>query len=129
MQSISTRSPLPRQRRGLNRGACGPMIAEDARVDRIHLLELGDVQQEHPAAQDVLEIGTGGLQNRADVGQALFGLRRDVGPRKAAGGGIVGALARDEDEALEGHARRVRPGRRGQMQREDRTMSRHAPAL
>ena len=73
------------------------MVAEHARVDGVHLLELAHVHQEHAAAQHVLQAGAGGLENRLHVLQALLGLLLDiVGDR--AGRGIGAALAGDEDQ-------------------------------
>ena len=81
------------------------MVAEHPGVDRIHLLELRNVQQKHPAPQYVLKIAAGRLKNRLQVPEHLFRLRFDVWTRKLAGGGIGGALSRNEYETIEPHAR------------------------
>src|SRR5712691_5995380 len=46
----------------LHGGARGPMVAEHARVDAVHLRELPHVDQEDAAAQDVLQAGARGLE-------------------------------------------------------------------
>ena len=81
------------------------MLAEHPRVDRVHLLEFLHVDQEHAAAQYVLQIGSGRLEDRLQVLQALPCLRRDVGAGLLPRCGIGGALAGDENEFLEADAR------------------------
>src|SRR4249919_3602550 len=54
--------------------ARGTMIAEDARVDRVHRLELAHVHQEDAATEHVLQPRAGRLENRLHVLQALFRL-------------------------------------------------------
>ena len=52
----------------------------------------------------MLQAGAGGLENRLHVLQTLLGLLLDVVGNRA-GRRIGSALARDEDQALEAHAR------------------------
>ena len=105
MQSISTRNPSPGRPAAwivVRAGRCSPNIA---RVDGVHLLEFLHVDQEHAAAQHVLQIGAARLQDRLQVLQALLGLRLDVGAGQLAGRRIGRALPGDEDETFEAHAR------------------------
>jgi len=81
-----------RQTRGLDRGARRTMIAEHARIDAVHLLKFLHVDQEDAAADDVLQIGSTGLQDRLQVLQALRSLGLDVGAGQLSGRGIGGTL-------------------------------------
>ena len=105
------------------------MLAEHAGVDPVHLLELLHVQKEHAAAQNMLEVRAARLENRAEVLKALLGLCFDVGARQFAGGRVSGTLARDENEAIEGHARRVRANRLGKICRVNGLMCHGRSAL
>src|SRR4051812_29126098 len=85
--------------RDLHGGARRAMLAEHARVRRVHRLELAHVHQEHAAAQHVLKPGAGRLENGLHVLQALLGLLFDgVGDRSRHR--IGAALAGDEDQFL-----------------------------
>jgi hypothetical protein len=64
------------------------MLAEHARVDAVHLLELLHVEQKDATAQHVLKIRAGGAENRAHVLEALRGLRGGIGTGEFAGLGI-----------------------------------------
>lgn len=48
------------------------MIPEHPLVHGVHFLELRHVDEEDAAAQHVLQVGAGGLQDRLDVPEALF---------------------------------------------------------
>jgi predicted permease len=93
---------------GLNRGSRRPMVSEHARVHGVHLRELFHVDEKHAAAQYVLEVGPGGLEDGLNVFQALLGLGFDVAAHQPACCWIAGALAGYEDESVEHHSRRVR---------------------
>src|SRR6267378_6132583 len=66
--------PIARQPGDLDRGSRRTMIAEHARVDAVHLLELAHVDQEHAAAQHVLQARAGRFQDRLHVPETLLGL-------------------------------------------------------
>src|SRR3954469_857820 len=90
------------------------VIVEHPRVDTVHLLELAHVEQEDAAAEDMLQIGSSGLQNGLDVSEYLLGLCLDVG-RDGASRGINAALPRNEDQPVEDHSGRIRAHRRRQI--------------
>src|SRR6185503_12751871 len=84
------------------------MLAEHARVHRVHLLELVHVEEKDAATQHVLQVRPRRPENRADVPQALLGLRSGIAAGELSGRGIGGALPRHEYESLESHAWGVR---------------------
>ena len=88
--------------------ACRAMIAERARVDRVHLRELAHVDEKDTAAEHVRQIGAGGAEDRLHVAQALRGLGGGIGTSELARRRIGRALAGHEDQSFELHARRVR---------------------
>ena len=99
---------VARQPRHLHRRPRRAVRAERARVDLVHLRELFHVDEEHAAADDVLQAGAGGLENRGDVLQDLFGLRR----RRPAPGGPCPARGRPARRRRRG-CRRSSPGEYG----------------
>jgi hypothetical protein len=99
-----------------------PMIAEHSRVHAIHAVELAHIDQEHAAAQHVLQARARCGEDGFDVAQALLGLRFDI-VRHRAGRRIARALPGDEDQPFESHARRVRPGGLGDARALDRPMA------
>src|SRR5581483_1843053 len=113
------------QSRGLDRRARRTVFAKRLRVHLIHLRELFHVEHEHAAAQHVLEIGTGGLQDRLHVPEALRGLLGHAAGHQHAGGRVGRALPRDEYEAFETHAGRIRPHGLGKICGVYGTMSGH----
>src|SRR6266496_1541575 len=62
----------------LHRSSRRPMIAEHARVHGVHRLKIAHVDEEHAAAENVLQRGSRRFENRLYVLQALFGLCRDI---------------------------------------------------
>ena len=51
------------------------MIAKHPRVNRIHFLKIGHMDEEDAAADHMAETGAGTLQNGRDVAQRLLRLR------------------------------------------------------
>src|SRR5262245_10955113 len=82
------------------------MPTEHAGVDGVHRLKLVHVDEEHAAAEYMLQARTGRLQNRLNVLQTLLSLRLGVGCERT-GRWFDAGLSRDEHQALEAHARRV----------------------
>ena len=81
------------------------MLAEHALIHGVHLLEFLHVDEEHAAAQRVLQVAARRLENGLHVLEALLRLRGGIGADDFSGGRIGRALAGDEDEAFEAHAR------------------------
>jgi hypothetical protein len=91
------------------------MVAENAGVDRVHLLEFVHVKQKDAAPQNMLQAGAGGFQDRFDISQTLLGLRRGIRPCKLTGRRVCRALTGDENETFEPHPGRVRSDRLRQI--------------
>ena len=105
---------LARERGDLDGRAGGAVAAEYSRVDLVHARELGDVDEEHAAAQHVSEAGTARLQDGGDILQRLLRLSFDVGSRKTIRRGVASGLTGDEDQIAGPRGRRIRAGWRGQ---------------
>jgi hypothetical protein len=83
---------IARQTRNLNGGARWSMVAERTLIRGVHVRKFFHVEQETPAPEHVLQIGTGCLQNGLHVLQTLLGLLLDRVSRKFSRCRIRGAL-------------------------------------
>ena len=98
--------PVAGKRRDLNGRTGRAVVAEHPLVHGVHCHELRHVDEEDAAAQHMLQVAAGGLQDRLDVPEALLCLLGGVAGDRARRR-ILSALTGDEDETFEAHARRV----------------------
>src|SRR6266568_7264098 len=98
-------------RRCLHRGPGGRRFAEEARVDFVHGPEVAGVGQVDIGLHHIPQRAAGSLQDRLDILQHLFRLRRDAALDLFADRRVDRPLAGDVDKFAGHHRLRVRPHR------------------
>jgi hypothetical protein len=81
-------------------------------VAGVELVEQGEIPEVHEAGDDVIQAGSGRVQQGFDVAEHLGGLAGDVVADQLAGPGIESALARQEDPVAHDQPGRIRARRR-----------------
>src|SRR5215211_6276414 len=86
------------QRRHFDGGTRWRLSANVAGVDLVHASEVGEVDEEDGGLDQTVEPAARRLQDRAEVGEDLFGLLLNRGAGKVGGAGPERELTGDEDE-------------------------------